>query len=511
MKVITYDVGTTGLKSCLFDISKEEGIRFITGEVEEYSLNILPNGGVEQLPDEWWDAMRVTTKRLLEKADAPADDIKGISFCSQTQTVVIVDKDGAALRPSMSCMDTRASSQFQKYMQTGIKVEGLDIIKVLKFLKANGAVSASVKDPMWKYHWIRENEPELFEKAKKWLDAKEYLILRATGEIKASLDDVGMTFLYDIKKGRWSESLCGTFDIDMDKLPDVCKSTDTVGGLLPGAAEELGLRPGTPVIAGGNDVSLCQVGAGSLDIGDVNIYSGTSGWVTTTVDKLHLDLKHIIGSVIGADPDTYLYVAESETSGKCFEWVKDRLSHTPISTFEEMLDYVRDTPPGSNGVIFTPWMHGNRCPFEDPHARGMFFNIDVDNRSSDMIHAVIEGICMHKRWMLEATETSFKTNPVVRFTGGTAQSKSIAQTLAHVLGRQVETVENSRHIGAMGAAALIAVNFGIIDNIKDVKDVIKVTGKYTPDPDIHTIYNKIFPVFKELYKNTKDAYKKLNA
>ena len=511
MKVIAYDVGTTGMKSCLFDISKEQGISYLAGELEEYALDILPNGGVEQYPDEWWQAMCISTEKLLNATNTSPEEIKGISFCSQCQTVVMIDESGNALRPSMSCMDARAHKEFDKFMHTGIKVEGLDAIKVLKFLRATGAVSASVKDPLWKYHWVREHEPELFEKIYKWIDAKEYLTSRATGKVMASRDDAGMTFLYDVKKRQWSESLCKTFDVHMDKLPDVCESTDTVGQLLPKAADELGLSVETRVISGGSDVSLCQVGAGALEVGDVNIYSGTSGWVTTTVDKLHLDLKHIIGSVVGADPDTYVYVAESETSGKCLEWVKERLNQTPIGTYDEMIDYVRDTKPGSNGIIFSPWMHGNRCPFEDSHARGLFFNVDVSNKASDMINAVIEGMCMHMRWMLEASEESFATHQAVRFTGGTSQSKYISQLMANVLGREVETIENPRQVGTMGAAALIGVNFGIIDNIKDIKNVIKVTAKYEPDMEIHAIYNKIFPVFCELHGNNKNAYEILNA
>lgn len=511
MKVISYDVGTTGMKSCLFDISKEDGIKFILGELKEYAIDILPNGGVEQYPEEWWQAMCTTTKRLLDATNTDPSEIQGISFCSQCQTVVLIDEDLNPIRPSMSCMDSRAYKEFAKYMQTGIKVEGLDAIKVLKFLRATGAVSASVKDPLWKYHWVKENEPELYKKVYKWIDAKEYLTARATGVVKASRDDAGMTFLYDVKKRKWSESLCKMLNVDMDKLPDVCESSDTVGELLEKPATELGLKAGIRVVSGGTDVSLCQIGAGTVDIGDVNVYSGTSGWVVTTVDKLHLDLKHIIGSVVGADPQTLNYVAESETSGKCLEWVKDRLNHTPIDTYENLIDYVRDTPAGSNGVIFTPWMHGNRCPFEDSHAKGLFFNIDVSNKGHDMVNAVIEGMCMHMRWMLEASEEAFKTNPVVRFTGGTAQSKYIAQTMADVLGREVETIENTRQVGTMGAAALMAVNFGLIDDIKDIKDVIKVTAKYSPDMEDHAVYNKIFPVFKELHKNNKAAYEALNA
>lgn len=511
MRVIAYDMGTTGLKTCLFDISQQEGIRFVAAEIEPYTLAVLPNGGVEQYPEEWWAAMGASTRRLLEKQGVPPGDVEGISFCSQVQTVVMVDEQGTALRPSMSCMDTRGGKPFAKYMQTGVKVEGLNAAKVLKFLKITGAVSGSAKDPLWKYHWVRENEPEVFGRTHKWLDAKEYLTFRATGNIKASRDVAGMTFLYDIKNDCWSESLCNMLDVDMEKLPEVCESTDSVGNLLPKAAEELGLVAGIPVIAGGSDVSLCQVGAGCLEVGDVNIYSGTSGWVATTVDKLHLDLGSIIGSVVGADPHTYNYVAESETAGKCLEWVKERLGHTPIETYDAMIEYVHHTPAGSNGVLFSPWMHGNRCPFEDPHAKGAFFNIDVDSKSSDMINAVIEGVCMHMRWMLEASEKSFKTAPVVRFTGGSSLSPYVAQVMADVLGREVETVENPRQVGTMGAAALMAVSFGLLHDIKDIKKVIKVTAKYTPQPENTAVYNKIFPLFKELYnKNTKKLYKALN-
>ena len=175
VKVIAYDVGTTGLKTCLFTISAEERVRYLAGEVEHYDLHILENGGVEQDPADWWNAMARSTRRLLEKTGTAKEEIRGITFCSQFQTVVLVDKAGRPLRRAMSCMDARADEQFKRYMSTGIKVEGLDIIKVLKYLKITGAVSGSAKDPAWKYLWVRDNEPEIFQKTYKWLDAKEYL------------------------------------------------------------------------------------------------------------------------------------------------------------------------------------------------------------------------------------------------------------------------------------------------------------------------------------------------
>lgn len=508
-KVIAYDVGTTGIKTCLFQISAEESVQFLDSEVADYSLRVLGGGSIEQDPAEWWDTMGQTTKRLLEKTGIAKEEIKGISFCSQMQNVIMVDEAGTPLRPCISWMDTRADFQFNRCMNTGLKVEGLNILKVLKFLKITGAGSFGSKDPVWKYLWVRDHEPEIFQRAYKWLDAKEYLACRATGVMKASRDVAGATFLYDVKHDCWSPELCRMIGVEMRHLPELCDSTDQVGSLLPAAAEELGLAPGTAVFSGGTDVSLCQVGGGCLEVGDVNVYSGTSGWVETTVDRLHTDIGNLIGTLPGSDPTTYNYVAEVDTSGKCMEWVKDRID-LPEMSYAELDDYIREVPAGSNGVIFSPWMHGNRCPFEDANARGLFFNLDLSTRGRDLVKAVIEGVCMHMRWLLEASEATFKTRPVVRFTGGSAISPDICQILADVLNREVETIENPRLVGATGAAALMAVGFGMLPDIKDIKKIIKVRATYHPDPEHARTYDRVFPVFKDLYKNNKKAYAALN-
>jgi xylulokinase len=508
-KVIAYDVGTTGMKTCLFSISAEDSVRLIDGEVEHYDLQILENGGAEQDPADWWDAMCKSTKRLLTRLGVSKEEIKGVSFCSQMQTLVMVDKKGLPLRKAMSCMDTRASKQFSAYMAKGIKVEGLNLYKVFRFLKITGAISASAKDPMWKYHWVRENEPEIFQNTYKWLDAKEYLTCKATGVMKVSKDMASGTFLYDVRKGCWSKELCKMFDIDMKHLPDICECTDKIGGLLPAAAEELGLLADIPVISGGSDVSLCQVGAGCLNVGDVNVYSGTSGWVCTTVDRLHLDLASIIAGLVGADPTTYCYIAEVETSGKCMEWVKDRAG-LPEMDYNQMVEYIKNTPAGSNGVVFSPWMHGNRCPFEDPNARGVFFNLGLNTHGSDLVKSVIEGVCMHMRWMLVETEKVFPTSSVIRFSGGSAISPYICQVLADVLGREVEVIENPRLVGTIGAAGLMAVSFGLISDIKDIKKIIGVMARYKPNPENTKIYDKLFPIFQNLYRDNKKSFAALN-
>ncbi|MCI9214613.1 MAG: carbohydrate kinase [Oscillospiraceae bacterium] len=510
MKVIAYDVGTTGLKTCMFRISAGESVQYLAGEVEHYQLHVLGNGGVEQQASDWWDAMARSTRRLLENSGTPKEEIQGITFCSQFQTVVMVDKGGAPLRRAMSCMDARADRQFKRCMSTGLKVEGLDIIKVLKYIKITGAVSGSAKDPAWKYLWVRDNEPDVYRNTYKWLDAKEYLTCRATGRMAASRDDASATFLYDVKNRCWSKTLCKMLGINMDHLPELCDSTDQVGTLLPRAAEELGLAEGTPVFSGASDVSLCSVGAGCVELGDVLMYSGTSGWVATTVGKLHLDLGNLIGALVGVDPATYNYIAELETCGKCMEWVKDRIDQMDMD-YDQMIEYIKDTPAGSNGVVFSPWMHGNRCPFDDANSRGVFFNLDITSHGSDLMKAVIEGVCMHMRWLLECTEKNFATNPAVRFAGGSAVSPYICQVMADVLGRDVEIIENPRQVGAMGAAALLAVSFGLLKDIKDIKKIIRVQKVYHPRPENTAVYDRILPVFKDLYYNNKKSFAALNA
>ncbi len=510
MIVIGYDIGTTGFKAAMYDISSEE-IRLVARDVEEYKLKVLPNGGAEQDAEDWWQAMCRSTRKLIEKTETPKEDVKGIACCSQCGTLVMVDEKGRALRPAMSIMDTRAAEQFHKNFCNGIKVAGFNVRKLVKFLKATVAAPASAKDTMYRYLWIKENEPDIYRRTYKWLDTKEYINARATGKMKVSRDNAYLTFLYDPRTDTWREDLCKMMGVDINHLPDICESTDIIGELTEEAAEELGLSPGTAVISGGNDVNMCQIGSGALEPGDTNICSGTSGWVSTITEKMVVDIFHGIGSLMGADPTVYMYMADCETAGKCMEWVKERLSNTPLDTYEELIDAMEGVPAGSNGVIFSPWMHGNRCPFEDSNTRGMFFNIDVDNKSGDLIRAVIEGVCMHMRWLLEVSENKIKTNPVIRFSGGSALSPEVAQILADVTGREIEVVKNPQQAGTMGAAATIGVGMGIVKDVRTVKSMVEVSGRYEPDWSNKAVYDNIFPAFKDLYSNNKKVYAALNA
>ena len=525
---LAYDIGTTGVKTCLFGIDKT--VELLADAIEGYELYVFPDGGAEQDPDEWWAAMCKTTKEIFTKADVTPDDIDGISFCSQMQGLVLVDKDGLPIRRAMSYMDQRARKELKENMAYGLKVAGGNVVKLLKSLSITKAAALSVKDPVYKYLWVKNNEPDVFKKVYKWLDVKEALIARMTGKFIMTPDSAFGTLLYDVRPGKqgWSREMCKMFGVNTDHLATIVKSTDRVGGLTKKAAEELGLKEGTAVFGGGGDATLIGVGAGAVSNGETHIYMGTSGWVSTVVDKNVVDASSMIAAIVGAQDGLYNYFAELETAGKCLEWVKDHLALDEIgiylkkthvaedmeskytNLYQFLSDVIESVPVGSNGVVFTPWFHGNRCPFEDPNSRAMFFNISLDTGKSEIIRAIVEGVCFHMRWMLETQDKKIKTSNVIRFVGGGALNDSTSRILADCTGRTIETVESPQNVGAVGAAVVVAAGIGVIDSIADAGKLIKSVKTFKPNPENKPAYDKNYEVYKQLYKTNKENFKILN-
>ena len=524
--VLAYDIGTTGVKTCLFSV--EERIGLLASAQKGYGLYLVEGGGAEQDPEEWWQAMCHTTGELFSKVDIKPEQIAGLSFCSQMQGLVLVDRSGKPVHRAMSYMDQRAGEELKKGLAHGPQIAGANVVKLLKCLKANGAVPSSVKDPVWKYKWVQSHEPDNFARTDKWLDVKEYLLLRCTGRAVMTEDSAYATLLYDTKKRAWSESLCRMFGVNMDHLPPVIQSADRAGGLTDRAAAELGLPSGTPVFGGGGDASLIGVGAGAAAVGSTHIYCGTSGWVSTVTDRQLVDVDAMIAAIVGAQEGRYNYFAEMETAGKCLEWVKDHLALDEIGVYLEkrevtggqeavyasLYDYLTETveqcPPGSGGVIFTPWLHGNRCPFEDPAAAGMFFNIRLDTGKRALIRAVLEGVCFHLRWMLECQARKVPTSDPVRFVGGGALSAVTAQMLADVSGRTVETVASPQNAGSVGAAAVMAVGLGVVPDLDAVGALIPPAAAFTPNPANRAVYDRQYAVFRRLYAANRAHFRALN-
>lgn len=524
--ILVHDVGTTGNKACLYRVGQT--LELVDSHVAEYPVYVLENGGVEQKVDEWWQAIAQSTRQVLQTSGIDPQTIRGLAFCAQMQGVVLVDKNGTALRNALSYMDGRATAQIERYLRTGFpRIDGMNLVKLLQFVRLTGGGAASAKDSLWKYLWVRENEPEIFAATHKWLDVKDYLVLRCTGEFSMGYDSANVTFVFDTRpeKLEWSESLCRKYDVELDHLPKLAGATQKVGALLPGPAGEMGLPEGIPIFGGGGDLSMISVGSGGFDLHDTHIYIGTSGWVVANIDRRMTDINALIAGVIGAVPGRYNYIAEQETSGSCLQWVRDHLALDEIGVYlgdragdveqaERSLygllnNVVAETAPGSRGVIFTPWLHGNRSPFEDPYARGMFFNISLETGKRHLIRAVLEGDAFHKRWMLDAIEKKVSRQEALRFVGGGAQSDQWAQILADVTGRTIEVVASPQNVGALGAAITAAIGLGLT-SFEHAKKMIKVAKTFEPLPENRAVYERQFEIFKKLYQQNRKLYKTLN-
>ena len=529
MYIIIYDFGTGSVKTCLFEI--DTTIRLLASSSAGYNLFISDDGGAEQDTEEWWAALCYTTRELFIKSDVKPQEVQGMAFCSQMQGSVFVDENCNAVRRPMNYLDQKGYQEYKDCMGRGlIKVSGCSLYKLARNLIVNYAGSTSAKDPVWKYKWVENNEPEIFKKIYKWLDIGDYLTSRCTGRIVRTPDSAFATFLYDTRKGKegWNQGLLQMYKVNPDHMPDIIDCTELVGGLTEKAAADLGLVKGIPVFGGGGDTTFVNIGAGCTRPGDTHIYVGTSGWVSTYMDHQVVDLKAMITGVLSAKKGYFNYYAELETAGKCFEWVMDHLAldeigiylkHVKVTDHESkylsLYDYLSDevskVPPGANGVIFTPWLHGNRCPFEDSRAGGMFFNIRIENGKRDMIRAVLEGICYHLRWLLESEERKVKTSDVIRFVGGGALSPVTCQMLADITGRRIETIDNAQEVGAIGTALAVVAGIKGMDVLELSRRLVKANRLYLPDPATKEIYERNFRVFKGLYKANARSFKKMNA
>ena len=496
--ILSFDVGTTSTKACLYKIG--DAIQLINSVMKEYPIHLSDGGKAEQNPEDWVNALVFTAGKILEETGTTSSSVKGISFSSQMQGLVLTGKDGGPLRPAMSYMDQRAVKEKEKFGK-GLAIDGIPLLKLLKSIMITGIAPTSVKDPIWKYHWVREHEPDLFRKVKYWFDVKDYLIYRLTGNAVCTKDSACATFLFDNRKGKqkWSLPLCRVYGIIPEHLPKIIDSHEIAGYLTEEIARKTGLNPETPVFGGGGDASMIGLGAGAVRDNQAHIYMGTSGWVSVVTDKRTLDIGRKIASITCAIPGRYHYFSEQETSGKCLEWVKNHLAldeigiylekksvaDNPESMYKNLFEYlnvvINQTPAGSNGILFTPWLHGNRSPFEDPNARGIFFNISLTNGKRDMIRGVVEGLAYNTLWMLESIEKKVKCRGAIRFAGGGALSGIAAQILADVTGREIEVPANPHNAGALGGAIVASLGLGLVASFRDIPDKIPAEKIYSPD------------------------------
>ncbi len=534
--LLAVDLGTTSMKVCLYEVGDQLRVRAATRR--GLALHLAADGTAEQDPRQWWAALASAVPELLTLTGTAARDIRGLTFCSQMQCLVLVDRHNVPVRPALSYLDQRATRRMRALTRGGPRVAGIGTGLLLPWLRVSGGVAASVKDPLWKYLRVADEEPDAFARVHRWLDAKDYLTARCTDRFTMSQDSAFATFLADTRHGDcvWSPWLVQRFGVRAEHLPRIVPMAEVVGELTPTAAAELGLAPGTQVLAGGGDASLIGVGAGAVGIGDTHVYVGTSGWVSTVTDRRIVDARTMMATVPGPQPGRYSYFGEQETSGKCFEWAADHLfrdaapeargaqaeaggagdapptspEDAPPELIDRLMAAVAQVPAGSGGVLFAPWLHGSRSPFEDPHVRGMFFNVGLTTGHGDLVRSVIEGITYNKRLLLEAQARKVVPSAVIRFAGGGAVSDVTGQIMADVLDRPVEAVADPQLVGAAGAALVAAWGLGLVDSLEQAATTVRVRRRFEPDPATRAVHDANFAVFRDLYPATKTLFARLN-
>ena len=507
--VLAIDVGTSEIKVALVSHA---------GEVRDCARSPLEvlypqPGWAEQDPNDWWSAIRSATRELWAHSAYSPEQVSGVVFSCQMFGVVPVDIDGKPLMNAMIWLDTRSREQARRITSGYPKVSGYGLPRLLKWLRAtNGVPSLAGRDTISKFIWLREERPDLWQRTHKLLDVKDFLVMRCTGRSVTTFDLASGGWLFKTRKGElgWSKEILRMLDLDTERFPEVVASTEIVGELGAGAGADLGIPPGTPVIAGAGDVPSCAVGSGAVQDGEVHICLGTSSWVATHLDDRAVNPFAATGTLCAAEPGKYILIATQETAGASMEWVRNKILGGDLD-YDTLNRLVAECEPGAGGVFFFPWLMGERVPVDDAALRGGFVNLSLDHDRSHLLRAVFEGIAFNNRWALGVVEKLLGGPvPSIRITGGGAQSAVWCQIMADVLGKPVERVANPQFCGVRGAALIALRALGEIDGLDACSDLVEVTDRFEPQPETQALYARRYQSFLDYYKRNRAWFRELN-
>jgi len=496
--VLAHDVGTSSVKSALFTPQGTISAQ----STSSYGFSHPHPGWVEQDPDEYWNGVVKNTRRILEESRIDPSDIMGMVFSTQAMGIIPLDRGRKRLMDNITWVDGRAEEQARWLMHL---LGGRKIFEKLIGVEITG------KDVIPKLRWIRQNRAELYEETDTILDVNGYLKFRATGRRVMEWSGA-CSYGFNLKKKDWERMLFRISGIDLKKLPPLVRSTEVVGTLTREAAEELGLPQSVQVFGGCDDTQSAAVGSGSTGEGDAHIYLGTSAWAGVTTGE---NLKHKHGAVVlqSADARKNLLVGITESAGSNLDWLIEKFyklekNDPAIRNIYDFMD--RETegvPPGSDYLIFTPWLLGERCPVSSTTTRGTVFNLGPEHTRGHLVKALLEGVAYNLRWIFENYRRDFGFDPqLIRAIGGGSVNSNWMQGIANITGKEVETVDNPTMAGALGAATCAFVGSGHFTSFQQVGQCIRVKERFIPDPSCHEIYDRLFRSYKQVYRGLKMAY-----
>jgi xylulokinase len=479
---------------------------------------------VEQSPEEWWQALVACTGRLLGRGLVSPGAVRAVCCSTQGEGAVPVDAQGRALMNCVLWMDMRGAPDLKAHFKGHINLTGAGLRQTLRWLRYTGGMpSMSGKDPAAHMLLIRNRFPEIYARTYKFLNVLDYLNLRLTGRFAATFDSILTSWVTDNRDPDhicYAPELVRRCGIDGDKLPEIVPCTAVLGELLPEVAGALGLPGGVQVVAGAIDNTAAAIGSGAVQDYQAHVYIGTSSWMAAHVPFKKTDIQYSLASVPCAVPGRYLMTALQATAGGNLTYLRDKILYNQDELMQEagvpdifkVLDQMAArVPAGANGVIYTPWIWGERAPVEDRALRAGLYNLSLHNGREDILRAFLEGIALNTRWVLAPVE-KFLGRKVsnLHLVGGGAQSDVWCQIFADVLNLEIKQTTQPVAANAIGAAWMAGVGLGEMAFV-DIPGWMQFKRCYQPDPAAARVYDERFEVFKMIYQQMKPVYHRLNA
>ncbi|KLU62276.1 xylulose kinase [Peptococcaceae bacterium CEB3] len=503
--ILAYDLGTSGNKVILY--RPDDGTLLESGLVT-YPVSYASGNWAEQDANSWWEAVCEGTNQVLHTSGSKPRDVACVTFSGQMMGCVPVDSDGRSLRPAIIWADQRASGQAENIA----RVVGLEKMYRITGHRVSPSYSAA------KIMWIRENEPEIFEKTYKFLQAKDYIALRLTGNFVTDYSDASGTNLFDLTNLVWSKEILQAIDLPKEKLPVPYPSTAVIGYVNAEAGQATGLAQGTPVVIGGGDGSCAAAGAGAIGPGIAYNYIGSSSWIGIATSKPIFDGKMRTFNWVHVIPNYCSPTGTMQAAGASYQWLRDELctlerevsSKQGVSVYAVMDNMAARVPPGSENLLFLPYLLGERSPRWNPKARGVFIGLTIRHSRSHFIRAVMEGVALNLRAILDSFRTQGADVSQMRLIGGAAKSPVWGQIMADIYGVPIYKSKFPAEATSLGAALTGAVGIGLLSDFSRGGKLFKFELAFVPDKDSVKTYQKLYEVFNRTYDYLVPIFEELS-
>ncbi len=519
MYLLALDLGTSVCKAAILSARCE----IVQLEQAPPELHLLPNGGAEQNPHEWWRTLTQLVQRLVDSAGMPVEQIRAVSCACQWSSTVVIDEAGEPLGNAILWMDTRGAPYVQELIGGFPAFEGYSLRKLFTWVRLTGGAPArSGKDPIAHILYLQREQPDRYRAAAKFLEPVDYLNFRLSGVLCTSPEAITLHWLTDnrdLRRVEYHPTLLRWAGIDRAKLPDIRRGGRILGTLRPQVAQEWGLAPDTQVIAGMPDIHAAAVGSGGIADYDPHLYIGTSAWLSCHVPFKKTDLLHNMASLPAALPGRYFVANEQETAGMCLTFLRDHLffasdgltGAAPQDAYARFDELAAQVPAGSEGLLFTPWLYGERTPVEDHAIRGGFHHLSLRHQRAHMVRAVLEGVALNLRWLLPYVERfAGRRFAQIRAIGGGARSALWCQILADVLNRPIAQMELPVAAPLRGVGLLCALELGWLTPDEAAR-CLPVQQRFQPDAERARLYDALFREFRALYRANRPIHARLTA